>query len=83
VAGPKIRAAAQGFINLVTNGFGYLIGASVSGMVVNHFATKGADGVVTHDWPSIWRVPAIGALVIFLIFAFLFRPKVKVDTQAV
>ncbi len=78
VAGPKIRAAAQGFINLVTNGVGYLIGASVSGMVVNRYATTGADGVVTHDWASIWRVPAIGALVIFLIFAFLFRPKVQV-----
>lgn len=86
VAGPKIRAAAQGFINLVTNGVGYLIGASVSGMVVNHYANTGADGVVTHDWASIWRVPAIGAAVIFLIFAFLFRPKVQVgqsDSQTV
>ena len=79
VAGPKIRAAAQGFINLVTNGVGYLIGASVSGMVVNRYAATGADGVVTHDWASIWRVPAIGAAVIFLIFAFLFRPNKLVD----
>ena len=78
VAGPKIRAAAQGFINLVTNGVGYLIGASVSGMVVNRYATTGSGGVVTHDWASIWRVPAIGAAVIFLIFAFLFRPRTSV-----
>ena len=78
VAGPKIRAAAQGFINLVTNGVGYLIGASVSGMVVNRYATTGPGGVVTHDWASIWRVPAIGAAVIFLIFAFLFRPRTSV-----
>ncbi len=77
-AGPKIRAAAQGFINFVTNGVGYLIGAWVSGVVVNKYATTGADGVATHDWTKIWQVPAIGAAVIFVIFAVLFRPKLEV-----
>jgi len=77
-AGPKIRAAAQGFINFVTNGVGYLVGAWVSGVVVSKYATTGADGVATHDWTKIWQVPAIGAAVIFVIFALLFRPKVEV-----
>ena len=77
-AGEKVRAAAQGFINFVTNGVGYLIGAAVSGMVVNRYAVTGADGVVTHDWTKIWQVPAIGAAVIFVIFALLFRPKESV-----
>ena len=77
-AGEKVRAAAQGFINFVTNGVGYLIGAAVSGMVVNRYAVTGADGVVTHDWAKIWQVPAIGAAVIFVIFALLFRPKESV-----
>ena len=78
-AGAKIRAASQGFINFVTNGVGYLIGASVSGMVVNYYATTGAGGVVTHDWTKIWRVPAIGAAAILVIFALLFRPSAAED----
>ena len=70
-AGPKIRAAAQGLLNFVTNGIGYFIGAFVSGRVVD--AYRLADG--THDWRSIWIVPAIGALVIALLFAVAFRPR--------
>ena len=66
-AGPKVRGAAQGFINLVTNGVGYLIGAWASGAVVGRFAT--------HNWPKIWMQPAIGAAVILVVFALLFRPK--------
>ena len=74
IAGVKIRAAAQGFINLVTNGAGYLVGAFVSGFVVDRYATTGAGGVVTHDWSAIWPIPAYGALAVFVIFFILFRP---------
>ena len=70
-AGEKIRAAAQGFLNFVTNGVGYFIGAFVSGRVVDAFRL--ADG--THDWRSIWLVPAAGAAVIMVLFVMLFRPS--------
>jgi nucleoside transporter len=69
-AGPRIRAAAQGFINFVTNGLGYFIGAFVSGAVVDHFTAQG-----THDWQAIWLHPAVMALVVFVLFALLFRPR--------
>lgn len=72
----KIRAAAQGFITLVTQGAGYLIGSWVSGLVVDGYATSGAAGV-THDWRSIWLVPAVGAAVILVVFAVMFRPAVQ------
>lgn len=70
-AGPKIRAAAQGFLNFVTNGLGYIIGAYISGRVVQ--SNLVVENI--HDWRAIWMVPAIGAAVIFLIFAVAFRPR--------
>jgi len=69
-AGPRIRAAAQGLFNFVTNGVGYFIGAFASGAVVDKFTSNG-----THDWPAIWTYPAIGAFAVFVLFAVLFRPR--------
>jgi nucleoside transporter len=65
-----LRAAAQGFIAFVTLGVGMFIGSWVSGLVVDAFA-----GSAGHDWRSIWLVPAAGAAVVLLLFAFFFRSK--------
>jgi nucleoside transporter len=69
-ASVKIRAAAQGFLAVVTQGIGLLIGAWLSGRVVDAYVTP-----TGHDWTGIWHVPAVFALVILVIFAFLFRPR--------
>jgi nucleoside transporter len=75
IAGPKVRAAAQGFLNLVTNGVGYFVGASVSGSVVDRYVgAASTGGVATHDWPAVWLVPSLGAVGVFVIFLLLFRP---------
>ena len=72
-AGPRVRAAAQGFLNFVTNGVGYFIGAFVSGRVAGAHVLPGGG----HDWRGIWMVPAAGAGVVFIIFALAFRPRVR------
>jgi nucleoside transporter len=77
-AGPKIRAAAQGFLNFVTNGVGYFIGAFASGRVVDAFQLAGGG----HDWRSIWIVPAVGAAAVLLLFGLLFRPPRDVPMAA-
>lgn len=69
-AGPRVRAAAQGLLNFVTNGVGYFIGAFVSGRVVDMYVL--ADG--THDWRRVWTVPAVMAAAIMILFALTFRP---------
>ena len=73
----RIRAAAQGFIALVTLGAGQLIGSKLSGLVVdaNAIAASTPGGAVTHDWTRIWFIPAMGALGVMLIFAALFKVK--------
>jgi nucleoside transporter len=75
-AGPRIRAAAQGFLAFLTQGVGYLIGAYVSGAVVKSY-TLPAGG---HEWRSIWLVPATMAVVVLAVFAILFRPVVRRET---
>lgn len=67
-AGLKVRAAAQGFLTFITQGVGYLIGSFASGLVVQQFVTP-----TGHDWHAIWLRPAVGAAVILIIFALVFR----------
>jgi MFS family permease len=78
----RIRAAAQGLIAFVTLGIGNVIGSWLSGLVVQAYQTVGANGAITHDWRSIWLIPAIGSAVIFVIFLFWFKPGVVAKPPA-
>jgi MFS family permease len=69
VAGEKFNSAAQGMITLATYGVGMLIGFLISGPIVDSYLK--ADG--THNWQSVWLIPAGIALVVLLLFLLLFK----------
>jgi nucleoside transporter len=69
-ASPAIRAQAQGFLVLVTQGLGLGLGAILFSRLVGHFTT--AD--IT-DWRAVWYSAAGFAALVLILFAFLFREK--------
>lgn len=80
----RIRAAAQGFIAFVTLGAGQFVGSYLSGWVVDANVRAATAGMPqTHDWFSIWLVPAAGAMGVLLIFAALFNPAPRLAAEGV
>ena len=67
-AEPTIRASAQGLFMVMTNGLGAFFGSMAAGAVVDHFTIGGV-----RDWPSIWFTFAAYALVLGILFPFLFK----------
>jgi nucleoside transporter len=78
---PKaIQASAQGFIALITYGVGMLIGAEISGRVVEKYQSSVNRLITGHDWQTIWIIPAVMALIVIGLFAMFFKdtgPKVE------
>lgn len=67
----KIRSSAQGLFMMMTNGFGAVLGSSVSGALIDKFFTSGD----VKNWQSIWLSFAIYALIIAIAFAIFFKHK--------
>jgi len=67
----KIRASAQGLFMMMTNGFGAIIGALGSGIIIDNFFVN--DG--TKDWAGIWLTFSIYALIVTVLFAIFFKHK--------
>ncbi len=67
----SIRSSAQGLFMMMTNGFGAVLGSSISGYLIDKYFTN--DG--TKDWYSIWLWFAIYASIIAIAFAVFFKHK--------
>ncbi len=68
-AGEQFKSAAQGLITLATYGIGMLIGYLISGPIVDAWKT----GEGSHDWKTIWLIPAAIALTVLILFVLLFK----------
>lgn len=66
----NIRASAQGLFMFMTNGIGAMCGGYGAGLVVDHFTSNGIT-----DWRSTWFSFAAYALVLGIIFPFVFKYK--------
>ena len=66
----EIRASAQGLFMMMVNGFGALLGSFASGIIIDKYFTL-ANG--SKNWHGIWLCFAGYALVIAIIFPFIFR----------
>ncbi len=72
VTDSKMRGSAQGLFMMMTNGFGTMIGALGSGIIIDKFYVL-PNGV--WDWHNLWLGFAGYALVVAILFIFLFKHK--------
>jgi NHS family xanthosine MFS transporter len=73
--GSRIRSSAQGLFMMMTNGFGAVLGSSVSGYLIDAYFTLEGN----KDWKNIWLCFALYSLVIAILFAIFFKHKHNPD----
>ena len=74
----NIRSSAQGLFMMMTNGFGASIGMLLAGQIVNHYThgeVVNGEFYTLGDWTTCWYIFAGYALVVAILFFFLFQYK--------
>lgn len=71
----SIRSSAQGLFIIMTNGIGATVGTLSAQAVVNYFVDFDSSLPQVEGWSSAWFVFAAYALVVAVVFAFVFKDK--------
>lgn len=71
----SIRSSAQGVFIIMTNGIGATVGTLSAQAVVNYFVDFDSSLPQVEGWSSAWFVFAAYALVVAVVFAFVFKDK--------
>lgn len=70
---PSMRASGQGLFMMMSNGFGALLGSSLSGIVIDKFFMINEQ----FDWRGIWLAFAAYAAVVAVLFLLFFRRPIE------
>ena len=73
----SIQNSAQGLFMLMTNGIGATIGTLSAQAVINHFVYNSSNP----DWSTAWYIFAGYALVVAILFMFLFKDPGKTENK--
>jgi MFS family permease len=76
-ANERNRGAAQGFIAFILWGVGAFVGTLLAGKTLAANKLAQAQGSIQHDWSKIWMTPAIGAVIVLVVFVIFFREPAR------
>ena len=75
----QLQSSAQGIFMLMTNGIGATVGTLAAGAIMNHYVY--GEHVVTPDWSTPWYIFAGYALVVAILFIFLFKTPKNIEEK--
>ncbi len=76
-----MRGQAQGFLVVLTQGVGMLLGATINAKFFGERIGEAKDGAALALWPSFWWIPAGMAAGILILFVLLFRDRVRTSVD--
>ena len=77
VASKDLKNQAQGFIFLITFGFGILAGNFLSAWLIGYNTITDNLGHANVQWDNVWAVAGAGSLFVFLFFSIFFKYNIK------
>ncbi len=79
----KMRSSAKGLFMIMTNGLGATFGTLAAGAVLEHYVFSQPAGLdQIHGWHLSWLIFAAYALVVAVLFFFIFKGDPKPDRKA-
>jgi len=77
----KIQNSAQGVFMLMTNGIGAVLGNLIAGKIIAVYFTRPDKTTIWNlpDFPNVWFIFTAYALIITILFAFIFKYKHNPD----
>lgn len=73
----SIRSSAQGLFMIMTNGLGATVGTLTAQEIVNHFVYDQPEAMQLEGWRTCWFIFAAYALVVLVLFTFIFKTNKK------